>query len=390
MLRTQSRDLRRYFRLDRPGNLFAAKNSGRHRNCEILQELARDCQFCRAENEISKQIPDNSNVFSKTKLLIPMTTILHKSNRSVAAIIFTLMLTGAAIAADFDRDGKADFAVFRPSSTAWLCAPSAGKTASTEFQWGHSTDVLVPADYDGDGRTDIAVWRPENGVWYIHQSGDAQVLLVKWGTTTMHPTGGLPDVPVPADFDGDGRTDLGVWRPDSGEWWILKSSNDYDQDQPLVYRWGKLGDIPVQADYDGDGLTDLAVFRSMENRWYIHESASGKMSAHAFGIAGMDVLVPADYTGDRKADVAVYRGGIWYVLSSETSETETFHLGFTDDTPVPADFDGDGLTDFAVYRSGTWYVYDSSSPRLRSFNFGQLGDVPVNSGTVRQSIVAIP
>jgi len=310
--------------------------------------------------------------------------------RSLPVILLFLILGASASAADFDSDGKADFAVFRPSSTTWLCEPSAGKAGSTVLQWGHSSDVLIPADYDGDARTDVAVWRAENGVWYIHQSGDGQVLLVKWGTTTMHPTGGLPDVPVPADYDGDGKTDLGIWRPDTGEWWILKSSNDYDQNEPLAFRWGKLGDVPVQADYDGDGRADLAIFRSTENRWYIRESASGKMSVHAFGLAGLDTLVPADYTGDRKADVAVYRSGVWYVLSSETGETETFHLGFADATPVPADYDGDRLTDFAVYQNGTWYVYDSSSPRLRSFNFGQLGDVPVNSGIVRESIVAVP
>ena len=305
---------------------------------------------------------------------------------SIAAMLF--VTAASNFAADFDSDGKADFAVFRPSSTTWLCEPSTGN--ATAFQWGQATDVLVPADYDGDNRTDFAVWRPENGVWYIHQSGDAQVLLVRWGTTTVHPTGGLPDVPVPADYDGDGRTDLGMWRPDTGEWWVLKSSNDYDQDNALVTRWGKLGDVPVQADYDGDGRADQAVFRTTENRWYIRESSTGKMSVRVFGLAGLDTLVPADYNGDQKADIAVYRSGVWYVLSSETGDTETFHLGFNDDVAVPADYDGDGSTDFATYRSGTWYVYESSSPRLRTFNFGQLTDVPVNSGVVRQSIVAVP
>jgi hypothetical protein len=300
------------------------------------------------------------------------------------------MMTASIFAADFDRDGKADFAVFRPSSQTWFCEPSAGKAGATAFQWGHASDVLVPADYDGDGQTDVAVWRPENGVWYIHQSGDGQVLLVKWGMTTMHPTGELPDVPVPADYDGDGRSDLGVWRPDTGEWWILSSSNDYDQNNPTVFRWGKLGDIPVQADYNGDGRADYAVFRSTENRWYIREIASGKSSVHAFGLAGVDTLVPADYTGDHKTDLAVYRSGVWYVLSSETAETEAFHFGFNDDVPVPADYDGDGSTDFATYRNGTWYVYDSSNPRLRTFNFGQVGDMPISSGVVRESIVAIP
>ncbi len=310
--------------------------------------------------------------------------------RLYSVLAIAILTATSAIAADFDSDGKADYTVFRPATTTWLCEPTASDSGATSFQWGRATDILVPADYDGDKKADFAVWRPENGVWYIHQSGDGQVLLVKWGTTTMHPTGGLADVPVPADFDGDSQADLAVWRPDTGEWWILTSSTDYDQRRPVVSRWGKLGDVPVQADYDGDRRADLAIFRPTENRWYILESVSGKSTVHAFGLAGLDRLVPADYTGDAKTDVAVYRAGVWHVLSSESREMETFHFGFSDDVPVPADYDGDGTIDYAVYRSGTWYVAESSRPSLRSFNFGQATDIPVSSGLVRESIVAVP
>lgn len=309
--------------------------------------------------------------------------------KTSSAILFSMLLASAVFAADFDRDGKADFAIFRSDSSTWHSEPS-GKADLTAIRWGNSTDVLVPGDYDGDGVTDVATWRPSNGVWYIQQSGDGGALLVRWGMTTMHPTGGLPDVPVPADYDGDGRVDIGVFRPDTGEWWILKSSTGYDDTRSMVFRWGKLGDIPVEADYDGDHRADFAVFRPTENRWIIIESSTGNIRYHAFGLAGLDTLVPADYSGDGKADVAVYRAGVWWVIDSKSGETEAFNFGFNDDMPVPADYDGDGTTDFATYRSGTWYVYDSAKPRLRSFNFGQVGDVPVSSGVVRQSIIAIP
>ena len=86
--------------------------------------------------------------------------------KSTLAAAVLLAVAGSAIAADFDKDGKADFAVFRPSTTSWISPSSSGDAAG--FQWGRNTDVLVPADYDGDGRTDFAVWRAENGVWYIH------------------------------------------------------------------------------------------------------------------------------------------------------------------------------------------------------------------------------
>jgi hypothetical protein len=65
------------------------------------------------------------------------------------------------------------------------------------------------------------------------------------------------DVPTQADFDGDGRTDTAVFRPSTGVWYILRSSNN----SFVITQWGVNGDVPVVGDYDGDGLDDIAVFR---------------------------------------------------------------------------------------------------------------------------------
>ena len=106
----------------------------------------------------------------------------------------------------------------------------------------------VPHDYNGDGRSDLAVWRPSTGVWWVHG-----VLTAQWG---------LPgDVPVPADYNGDGRTDLAVWRPSTGVWWVRGI-------QTLA--WGKPGDVPVVGDYNGDGRADLAIWRPSTGVWWVH------------------------------------------------------------------------------------------------------------------------
>jgi subtilisin-like proprotein convertase family protein len=217
------------------------------------------------------------------------------------------------------------------------------------------SDVPVPGDYDGDGRGDFAVWRPVDGGWYIaYASGGATV--IPWGS------GALGDVPVPSDYDGDGRADFAVWRPGDGGWYIYYASGG-----ATVIPWGSgaLADVPVPGDYDGDGWTDFGIWRPGDGTWYI-DHASGNISAVQWGWGPEnDIPVPGDYDGDGRADFAVWRpgDGIWYVWYAKGGVTAVqWGSGALGDVPVPGDYDGDGRTDFAVWRPGDggWYIYHAS------------------------------
>ena len=213
------------------------------------------------------------------------------------------------------------------------------------------------ADFDGDGKSDVSVFRPESGSWFVLRSQNG---------FSAAQFGAAEDKIVPADFDGDGKTDLAVYR--NGTWYLQRSTAGF-----FAVSFGTAADIPQPADFDGDGKADLAVFRPANGTWYILNTVNNQFNALAFGQSG-DKPVVGDYDGDGKADVAVFRSGTWYLNRTTLGFTGT-QFGLTDDRLVPADYDGDGKTDIAVYRGGIWYL-NQSLAGFASAAFGIATDAP--------------
>ncbi len=238
---------------------------------------------------------------------------------------------------------------------------------------GGGTCNFVPADsradFDGDGKTDVSVFRGSEGNWYLNRSTDGFQVL-NWGLAS--------DALTPGDYDDDGKADTAVFRANADsaqpDFYIL-NSNGFTV---TGASWGLPGDTPVVADYDGDGKDDVAVFRPSNNTWYVINSGGAPASSiTVYGQAG-DVPVAGDFDGDGKGDLSVYRSGTWLSQLSGGGTSSTA-LGAAGDVLVPADYDGDNKDDVAVFRpsTGTWYVVKSTDASTLVVPFGTSGDVPV-------------
>ncbi|HKP70522.1 MAG TPA: FG-GAP-like repeat-containing protein [Pyrinomonadaceae bacterium] len=230
--------------------------------------------------------------------------------------------------------------------------------------------MIVPSstafDFDGDGKTDVGIFRPTSGQWWINQSSN--------GNTTVGTFGASTDLITPADFTGDGKTDIAFFRPSNGFWFILRSEDFSYFSLPF----GSAGDVPVPGDFDGDGKADLTVFRSSTSTWYIRRSSDGGTTIQGFGSLG-DIPVPADYDGDGRTDIGIYRpsNGQWWIQRS-TAGVTAITFGVATDKPVQGDYTGDGKADMAYFRpsTGQWYILRSENYSFYSVPFGTTDDTP--------------
>jgi hypothetical protein len=162
------------------------------------------------------------------------------SNNSFSQLQFGLN-DDKASPADYDGDGKADIGVWRNSTNTFYSVNSSNQQVSSAVVTPPTNPTPateskpISADYDGDGRADYAIRNNNN--WIIRGSSNNQTTSTAWQNSS--------DLPVQNDYDGDGKVDIATWNNSNGVWSIKQSGSGTTRTE----QWGMTGDIPVPAYY---------------------------------------------------------------------------------------------------------------------------------------------
>lgn len=266
--------------------------------------------------------------------------------------------SGAARVGDYDGDGRPDVYHFDGATVSVYLGGlrSAGEDLTTWFE----SPVLTPWDAGpecvGPGRCDKVGFVTASRQYNLRDN-------LSWEGGNYHSFffGAPGDVPLMGDWDGDGVSTPGMFRPSNGFAYI--ANKNATQVAPLEFFFGIAGDIPLAGDWNGNGRDSLSIYRPSEGRLYVSNRLETQFAefSYPFALAGSEPFA-GDFNGDGKADLGLYRASDGLVAmrftgSGSTGPDAQFYVGSNAQTVIAGDWSGDGTDTVAWHNDdeGRWY-----------------------------------
>ncbi len=218
------------------------------------------------------------------------------------------------------------FAVYRPSTAMFYADTNRDGTADQTLSIGQAGDKVIHGDMNGDGLTDVGVFR--NGQWLLDLNHDG-------GFDVQYNFGQAGDIALIGDVDSDGYGDLILYR--AGRW-LVSTNRDGVANQ--AYDYGLATDLPVIGDFNADGRLDRAVYRPSTGTWYADSAFTGVLtSVFSFGGQAGDIPFAMDFNNDQFTDFGIARNGNILINVSRTGSTDySFPFGGAGDVPVMGNY----------------------------------------------------
>jgi len=208
---------------------------------------------------------------------------------------------GIPVVSDWDGSGVSQLGFFLTDTEEWQLDQNANETwdgcrvDDCVWNFGQNSDIPVTGKWSAKGADRIGFFRPRNGRWYLDRNGNE-----KWNGCDRDRCANLKiyqagDLPVTGDWDGNGTTQVGLFRPRTGEWLLDYNGNrtwdGCSKDRCLSF--GIVGQ-PVSGDWDGTGTSKIGVFDPSTGEWFLDLNGNGRWDG-----CGVDLCRTFGQAGDR-------------------------------------------------------------------------------------------
>jgi len=201
------------------------------------------------------------------------------------------------ISGDWDKNGISEIGVFRNSTHMFYLDYNGngvwnGALVDRQYNFGISGDIPIAGDWNSDGKTEIGVFRNSTHLFYLDYDGNGA-----WNgavTDRSYNFGISGDIPVSGDWNIDGRTEIGVFRPSTHLFYLDYNGNGVWNGgvTDRSYNFGITGDMPISGDWNNDGKSEIGVFRNSTHLFYLDYNGNGAWNgavtdkSYNFGITG--------------------------------------------------------------------------------------------------------
>jgi uncharacterized repeat protein (TIGR02543 family) len=209
--------------------------------------------------------------------------------------------SGIPIVGDWNGSGKTKVGLFVPETSQWFLDlngngiwEDCGMDVCVK-SFGQSTDLPAVGQWTTTPGDSIGIFRRSEKKWYLDLNRNK---VLDGCRTDECPSFNIylnGDIPVTGDWTGIGTTQLGLFRPSTGEWFLNrdgnKSWNNCKKDT-CITNFGDPGDLPVIGDWNGTGVSKIGVFRPATGEWFLDLNGNGKWDA------GIDLQLSYGESGD--------------------------------------------------------------------------------------------